>query len=250
LLASTACSHSTPSNASTQASKEYDELASGYLTQIREGGNTDDYVARYKLLDIDSMEKALDSDQKRLAFWVNTYNASVQRILTEQPELFEDRGAFFKAEQIEIAGVMMSLDQIEHGIIRSNRWKISLGYFGKPFPPEIVRKLKTDKPDGRVHLALNCGAKSCPEIAIYHASKVDAELDIIAQRYLEKTTTIEGHIVTVTPLMSWFRGDFGNKKGIKQDYLVKYGIISSSQDVEIEYGDYNWTLDLGNFTSL
>jgi hypothetical protein len=50
--------------------------------------------------------------------------------------------------------------------------------------------------------------------------------------------------VTVTPLMSWFRGDFGGKKGVIKDFLVPYGIIPEGLDASLSYGDYDWNLEL------
>ncbi len=220
-----------------------------FLDRLKAGKSTNEIAARYAGLTFEDLEEGLDTEEKKKAFWLNTYNAFIQHILLQYPERYEDRDEFFKREQVEIAGVLMSFDEIEHGIIRSSKWKLGAGYLPK-ISPEHVRKLKIDSTDGRIHLALNCGAKSCPEIAIYHEDKVDEELEIIAARYLTKTTKIDGDTVTVTPLMSWFRGDFKGKSGIKEDYLLHYGLISSTDDIELKFGDYDWTLDLGNFTEI
>lgn len=225
-------------------------LSITFLEKLQKGAATDDVVAQYASLTLDQIRAEIDTENEKKAFWVNTYNAYVQHILTKDSTLFEDRGKFFSSKQITIAGLPMSLDDIEHGIIRANRWKLSWGYFAKPFPPKFIKKLKTKKPDGRVHLALNCGAKSCPAIAIYHSEEIDKEFDLVAAQYLTNTTKVDGKNITVTPLMSWFRGDFGNKRGIKKNYLLKYKIVDDISDVNINYGDYDWTLSLGNYIDL
>jgi hypothetical protein len=149
-----------------------------------------------------------------------------------------------------IAGKKISLDKIEHGIIRRSRKKLSLGYLKKWFPSKFEKRFWVDEIDGRIHYALNCGAKSCPPVRVYHADKMNEQLDQSAKNYLEnkvefKETEKE---IYVPVLFSWFIGDFGGKKGI-YNFLVKYGILKELQKdtYDIEYLDYDWTLDIDNF---
>jgi hypothetical protein len=47
--------------------------------------------------------------------------------------------------------------------------------------------------------------------------------------------------------MSWFRGDFNGKKGMK-DFLVKQHLLPSNQShFKIKFKDYDWTVKLDNF---
>ena len=52
--------------------------------------------------------------------------------------------------------------------------------------------------------------------------------------------------VLVTPLFSWFRGDFGGKSGVIQ-FLKSYSLIPSESNPELVFLDYDWTLSLGNY---
>jgi hypothetical protein len=237
-------------NGGSSADERILDLPVKLLEGLKSGQDVEAVIAQFAALDLSTLAATVDTREEKLAFWVNTYNGFVQYLLTNDPSLFDDRGKFFTNDRVEIAGILMSFDDIEHGIIRGNRWKLSLGYLPKPFPPKHVRKLRAGQADGRVHLALNCGAKSCPPVAIYSWDNVDKELDYMSKRYLENTTVIEGNQVTVTPLMSWFRGDFGGKKGIKKDYLLGYGIVEDISDIDLSFGDYDWTLMTENYVEL
>lgn len=219
-------------------------LSELFLSTIAAGESTTAILEDYTQMDAKYLSEQLDTEEKKLVFWMNTYNAFIQDLLIKDPSLYEDRGSFFSKKRMVIAGKEMSFDDIEHGVIRSSRWKLSLGYLRNPFAAKHIRLWRTKAPDGRIHFALNCGATSCPPVRIYHVGSLDGQMDDSARIYLKRTTEIEGNTVTVTPLMSWFRGDFGGKKGVIEDYLIPYGIISADLDANIEYGDYDWTLEL------
>lgn len=90
--------------------------------------------------------KALSRDEQ-FAFHINAYNAwTIKLIVTGYPGVksIKDLGSFFKSpwkkKICRIDGEVISLDQIEHGILRP-RFK-----------------------DPRVHFAINCAARSCPPL--------------------------------------------------------------------------------------
>lgn len=222
---------------------------------IRTARNKADYSAIKEQLAQVSPEvlaEELDSDQAKKAFWINVYNGFVQHLLADNPELFEDRGAFFGEPRVTIAGKELSFDDIEHGIIRGSRVKWLLGLIKDPFADRYERTFRVDKTDGRIHFALNCGAKSCPYVAAYDVRLMDEQLDEIAGQFLNRTSTYkpEEEKVYVTSLFSWFRGDFGGKKGIKKNFLKKYDVIPKDSDPDLEFDKYDWTLELGNYVDL
>ncbi len=198
------------------------------------------------------LAEELNSDQAKKAFWINVYNGFVQHLLMNNPELFEDRGAFFGEARVTIAGKKLSFDDIEHGIIRGSRVKWLLGLIKDPFAGKYERTFRVDKTDGRIHFALNCGAKSCPYVAAYDARFMDEQLDEIAGQFLNRTSTYkpDEEKVYVTSLFSWFRGDFGGKKGVKKNFLKKYNVIPKDADPDLEFDKYDWTLELGNYADL
>jgi hypothetical protein len=228
----------------------YNQLSEELITHLKDNQPVESILETIAEINPKELEKQLDNDEKRKAFWINLYNGLVISKLSMNPALFEDRGKFFKNKQFMIAGKKISLDKIEHGIIRRSRKKLSLGYLKKWFPSKFEKRFWVDEIDGRIHYALNCGAKSCPPARVYHADKMNEQLDQSAKNYLEnkvefKETEKE---IYVPVLFSWFIGDFGGKKGV-YDFLVKYDILKESQKdtYDIEYLDYDWTLDIDNF---
>jgi len=102
--------------------------------------------------------------------------------------------------------------------------------------------------DPRIHFALNYGAASCPPIRFYGVDKLDDQLDLATEVFLESTVTFhnEEHTVTITPLFDWYKMDFGNKRGIIS-FLKQYKIIPNDSYPRIQYGEYNWEAELDAF---
>jgi hypothetical protein len=142
----------------------------------------------------------------------------------------------------------MSFSLIEHGILRRSKWLYGLGYIGKIFPNRIEKMLRVDEQDYRIHFALNCGAKDCPPVAIYSPSRIKDQLEKATKGFLNKTTEYnqENNQVEVTALFSWFRGDFGGKKGIIK-ILRDNEILDAEKNITLSFKSYDWTLNLDNY---
>jgi len=218
------------------------------MDAVKNKDNTAELKARYEKLNEDTLSKYLSTDVQKKAFWINTYNAFIQILLTENPAYFENRGDLFGKPRIIIAQRKLSFDDIEHGIIRGSKIKLSLGLLRNPFVDDFEKKLRTKNEDGRVHFALNCGAKSCPLVATYDAKNFDSKIDQVAQSFLHKMSSYSEaeNTVLTTPLFSWFRGDFNGKNGILK-LLKQYKVIPEKSTPKIEYDNYDWTLSLGNY---
>lgn len=229
----------------------YENISQQLLQNIIDNKSYDKEVKLLEKSTLDDLIVALETDPQKIAFWVNIYNAFIQISLTENPSEYEDKGAFFGKPRVKIAGELLSFDDIEHGIIRKSRIKISLGYLRKWFRPKWERKLRIDNDiDWRVHFALNCGAKSCPPVAIYSAKNLNKEFDFMTTEYLKEQTTYntEDKTVKSVALFSWFRGDFGGLCGARK-ILFNYG-ITQEKPKKIDFKSYDWTLLLGNFRTI
>ncbi|MFK7811345.1 MAG: DUF547 domain-containing protein [Maribacter sp.] len=226
----------------------FNDLSETLLRNAKEGKDTQEIQDQLANTNLKVLEKGLQTDHQKLAFWVNIYNAYIQIILSEKPDLYNDRQAFFNDDRIFIAGEKVAFSKIEHGIIRKSQWPLGLGKIRKWFPNKFERKLRVDKRDYRIHFALNCGAKDCPPVAIYEADHLEEQFNKSTELYLKKTTDYNAakKEVAITSIFSWFRGDFGSKKDVKK-ILKNQGLIPTIQNIDIRYKNYDWTLYLDNW---
>ena len=203
-----------------------------------------------KNLSDNALKNSLKSDEEKKAFWINIYNGYTQVLLKKNPDQYKSRNKFFKRKQINIAGKIFSLDDIEHGILRRSKIKWSLGYFNKIFTNKTERELRVDKLDYRIHFTLNCGAKSCPPIAFYNPENLNPQMDIATKAYLmaEANYDKESNKVYLPALMSWFRRDFGGKKKMKV-LLKKINLIPADSNPSVHFKKYDWNLFLNHYNT-
>lgn len=225
-------------------------LSQDLLHEAKIGDNASAYINILKNANENDLAAQLNTDFKRLAFWLNIYNGFTQVILKNNPDQYKTRSAFFGSEQIKIAGKDLSLNMIEHGILRRSKIKWSMGYLTKLFPSSYERKFRVDKLDYRIHFALNCGAKSCPPIALYKPEEINNQLNVATETYLKGESKFDSaaKVVRVPALMSWFKNDFGGNKGIIR-ILIQNKIIPKGSNPAIEFKEYDWSLHLNNYKS-
>ena len=223
-------------------------LAGRLLRAVRTGEPHEEPVERLSAADPDTLAAALDSDPRRYAFWLNLYNAWVQLALREDPSRLERRWRFFRAKRVPVAGRELSLDDVEHGLLRRSQLKLGLGYLRNPFPGAFERRFRVEERDPRIHFALNCGAASCPPIAAYEADDLDDQLELATEAYLESAVEHDPDVgeVWVPKLFSWYRGDFGGKRGTV-DFLRRYGLVPEGAAPSVRYRAYDWTPALGDY---
>lgn len=218
------------------------------LLAVKTGEPVDSLLAYFHTISFDELTIALNTNAKAKAFWLNVYNAYTQLLLLKNPDAYKNRNRFFKSRSIEIAGKHLSLDFIEHHIIRRSEWKFGLGYIKILFPSSLEKQLRLSKKDYRIHFALNCGAKSCPPIAFYDDEKLEEQLSLAEKAFIKNDADYDetGNTVAVSKIFCWFRGDFGGIKGIRK-LLAKHNIISEDKNVKLKFKDYDWSLMLKAF---
>lgn len=221
-----------------------------FAIKIEDSSAREKYKNYLEKIAEDSLLEDLNTTGKKKAFWLNIYNGYIQYFLKKNEKLYQNRKDFFGKKRIVIAGKELSLDDIEHGIIRKSKIKLGMGYFQKWFPGKFERKFRWNEVDYRIHFALNCGAKSCPPVAFYNHKKIESELELATEGYLKNECVYkkEENEIWVPRLFSWFRGDFGGKKGMYK-ILWKFKVIPQGEKPKIKFSEYNWELYLGNYTS-
>ena len=189
-------------------------------------------------LDPEQLTASLSDDAARIATWVNLYNAATQRLVDAHPERFHTRMRFFRQPAIVVAGRTLSLDAIEHGLLRRSRWKAGLGWLGNPFPSAFERRFRVVAIDPRIHFALNCAAASCPPIAAYDPDRLGGQLDLATRSYLAATVRQEGQRLLVPRLFLWSMGDFGGLSGASR-FLEGYGY--DTRGTRLRFARYDWS---------
>ncbi len=238
------------SSAPSAARLSLPELSEELLVAFKTGDDPAPYLAALAALDDSDLAVIRDDRGTALAFWCNLYNAGTQHLLETRVALYESRlraVRFFRAPALTVAGHSLSLDDIEHGLLRG-RSKYGLGYLPRVFPDTFEKRHRVEEVDPRIHFALNCGAESCPAIRAYTPEAIDEQLDLATETYLDATVEYDSaaNTLRIPMLFRWYRGDFGGKSGIR-DLLEAYDSLPADTDPTIAYTSWDWTQAAGKF---
>jgi len=174
------------------------------------------------------------SRNEQLAFYINAYNAyTIKLVLTGYPNIksIKDLGTLWrspwKKDFVRLEGRTMTLDDIEHGIIR----------------PRFQ--------DPRIHFAVNCAARSCPPLIPepYRGDTLDEQLDGVTRAFVNnpERNYLKGDTLHVSRIFDWYGEDF--KEGIVA-FFIQYGsadlqraILGIGDRLKIRYLSYDWSLN-------
>jgi hypothetical protein len=190
----------------------------------------DDYLAALE----HTHPAALDLESRK-ALYINAYNAwTLKLILTGYPGVksIKDLGGLFagpwRRELVRIEGKVLTLDEVEHGILRK--------------PPFT---------DPRIHFAVNCASRSCPPLRSepYVGEGLDRQLDAAARDFINApgNTVPDGDLVRVSKIFDWYGQDFGDAP---LDFVRRYalGDLKAKLDAlgsraRVRFLDYDWSLN-------
>jgi len=220
-------------------------LSTRFVAAVRRSAPTASIERELAGHDISALERLSGAPAAATTVWCNLYNGFTQLLLARDQSLYDSRSRFFSQRFIPIAGERVSLDEIEHGILRGGQWKFGGGYLRWPWYRSTIERVALSGADRdyRIHFALNCGAASCPPILAYDADNIDHQLTMATQSYLDSTVTYdpEQNRATVPRLCLWFRGDFGGRHGI-QTLLETAEQVPPEAAPRLRYAEYDWSL--------
>ncbi|MBB5515484.1 hypothetical protein FHS89_001496 [Rubricella aquisinus] len=166
------------------------------------------------------------------AFWVNAYNAvTVWLVAGAMPvdTIRKVNGGLFNTgpwadKVVTIAGARLSLDDIEHGILRPV-WQ-----------------------DARVHYAVNCASIGCPNLMgrPWEAATLGPDLDAGARAFAThpRGASVEDGRLVVSSIYEWFKEDFGNTDAGVISHLRQYGAAIPETITRIADDRYDWSLNI------
>lgn len=203
-------------------------------------GMSRDYLFTTYLQEIgQARPERLATDRERLALLCNAYNALVihgviaHRITDSVLGYHEGDKGFFDIVEHILAGRTMSLNQIEHGIIRRQ--------FHDP----------------RIHMALVCAARSCPAIRpeAYTGERIDQQLQDQARLFANDRAHVDFDarqgVLRLNPILQWYADDwkpvggvFVWLAGLIEDPGLRAAVERAGRgELPVVYNDYDWSLN-------
>jgi hypothetical protein len=208
-------------------------------------GNRKDLDTYMSLLAEASPEKHAElfpTTAHELAYWLNAYNAFITRGVVDRYPVASVRDlgflwGFFRQKIFTAGGTRMSLNRIEHDILRK-------------------RFL-----DPRIHFAIVCASVSCPRLSreAFRAEGLHDHLDRLARQFMNerRSVTIDpgrGE-VRLNSIFKWYREDFEKPMGDNgpKQSLIAYirlylsdanrKVLDELKEPKISFHDYDWGLN-------
>ena len=171
----------------------------------------------------------------RVALYINAYNLwTIRLIMDHWPGIssIKEAGGFlaspWKRSFVRLGGRTLSLDDIEHGILRRQY------------------------PDPRLHFVLNCASKSCPPLLSvpYRGEVLDAMLEERTRACLNDPAgaRVDGGRLRLIRIFDWYAEDFGGRDG-PWGFVRRFAgpALGAALDALAErrpvYDDYDWSLN-------
>lgn len=179
--------------------------------------DTDSMRRQFFYIDPVKLEKSLDTDDLKKAFWINVYNAFhliISNDLNQNTKIFD-------LKRIKIAGSVLSLNDIEHGILRKGKFKIGFGHVANPFYSDFIKNLAVSKVDNRICFALRHTNLTAENIEYFDCDLIEEQLTIISNDFIRNETEFDTELKTsknAAFLVSYLK-NFRGKNSVKK--LVK-----------------------------
>ena len=220
----------------------WDYLLKAYVEDglIDYDGISRDYLFRTYLLQLsEANTEKLTTASDNLTLLCNAYNAFVingvitHKITDSVMKHRVDGKEFFDIEEHIYCGQTMSLNHIEHEIIRK--------HYQEP----------------RVHVALVCAAQSCPSIRpeAYLGKRLEQQLEDQSIQFTNNPKYVayeaSDNTLRLSPILKWYGDDWASTGGYlpwlaakAKDPLLKQAIERAQRnEVPVAFFDYDWSLN-------
>ena len=223
----------------------WSELLAAYTHPTETGLIVVDYAALkgsdkgMKLLQgyIDALARQSPSAIPRaeaMAYWANLYNALTVQIVAENYPIDSIRDIKsglrkgpWKRKLVTVEGRKLSLDNIEHDIMR----------------PAFKSPL--------VHYMVNCASIGCPNLKMsaWQAQTLDADLERAARAYINspRGVSIKDDRLMVSSIYKWFMEDFGGNQAGVITHLLDYADADLAAQLrkydKISKYKYDWAIN-------
>ena len=174
------------------------------------------------------------SRDEQMAYWINLYNALTVFVIVPRYPVDSikdiksgiiDFGPW-NLELFPLQGQKLTLNQIEHGILRPI-WK-----------------------DPRIHYAVNCASIGCPNLypEAFRSDNLERLLEQTARDYVNhpRGAQVQGDKLVVSSIYDWYKVDFGNTDAGVIAHLKQYANPELAQilDNHNSFDDYyDWNLN-------
>ncbi len=218
-----------------------------YLTSHPSGINRFDYAALKAnaedaarlagyLTSLQELDPRHYSRQEQQAYWINFYNALTVRVVADAYPVDSIRDIYegwlplgpWDDVHAEVAGMPLTLNNIEHGILRPI-WR-----------------------DPRIHYAVNCASHGCPNLSptVYTAANTETQLEAGARAYINHprgASFVDDDFLLISSIYEWYVEDFGGTEKTVIDHLMQYAEEELAARLKtfsgsIDY-EYDWNLN-------
>ncbi|MGB5665651.1 MAG: DUF547 domain-containing protein [Maribacter sp.] len=160
------------------------------------------------------------------AFWINSYNLLVIKSVVDNYPIKSplEIAGFFDKTTHEICGIPITLNDIEHKLLRGI------------FPNEP-----------RYHFVLVCAGLGCPPIInkAYLPSTLEVQLEQQTRLTLNDPDFISIHknMVKVSRIFEWYEKDFTRNGQKLIDFINRYRTEKLQENSKISFYEYDWSLN-------
>ena len=183
-------------------------------------------------------------DQK-LAFWINTYNAFTLKVVSENYPIKSITELHTGGKLI---GYLIGKTVWDKKFIIINNEKYSLN--------DIEHKILRQMNEPRIHFAIVCASISCPSLSneAFNSNKLEVQLEKSVKKFINDSARnhfdLKNRKAYISKIFSWFNEDFGTSDDNILKFISNYLPYDIQEDLKknfanwsIVYKSYDWNLN-------